>query len=201
MKSMGFLECCYKRMCGIAGKVYFDKRSVTTGQLNSMSNKILHRGPDDEGTYISRDRKVGLVNRRLAIIDLTSKGHQPMTFKNRFVITYNGEIYNFQEERRKLEKIGCQFKSNSDTEVLLALYEKYGKNCLTRLRGMFAFAIYDDKDKTLFLARDRIGKKPLKYYIDGSVFIFASELKAILTQKEIKKEIDYVAVQAYLVYC
>ncbi len=187
-------------MCGIAGKVYFDKRSVTTGQLNSMSNKILHRGPDDEGTYISRDRKVGLVNRRLAIIDLTSKGHQPMTFKNRFVITYNGEIYNFQEERRKLEKIGCQFKSNSDTEVLLALYEKYGKNCLTRLRGMFAFAIYDDKDKTLFLARDRIGKKPLKYYIDGSVFIFASELKAILTQKEIKKEIDYVAVQAYLVY-
>lgn len=187
-------------MCGIAGKVYFDKRSVTSGQLKLMSNKILHRGPDDEGTFISRDRKVGLVNRRLAIIDLSSKGHQPMTFKNRFVITYNGEIYNFQEERRNLEKMGYRFKSNSDTEVLLALYEKHGKECLTRLRGMFAFAIYDDKEKTLFLARDRIGKKPLKYFWGGNVLIFASELKAILTQPEIKKEIDYEAIQSYLVY-
>lgn len=187
-------------MCGIAGKVYFDKRFVTSGQLKTISNKIVHRGPDDEGIYISRDRNVGFVNRRLAIIDLSSKGHQPMTFKNRYVITYNGEIYNFQEEREKLEKLGYRFKSNSDTEVLLALYEKYGRKCLTHLRGMFAFAIYDDKEKTLFLARDRIGKKPLKYFFDGRVFIFASELKAILTQPEVKKEIDYVAVQAYLVY-
>ena len=187
-------------MCGIAGKVCFDKRTVSPRELKLMSDKILHRGPDDEGIYINRDRNVGFVNRRLAIIDLSKYGHQPMIYKNRYVITYNGEVYNFQEEKKDLEKLGYQFKSNSDTEVILALYEKYGKKCLTHLRGMFAFAIYDDKEKTLFLARDRIGKKPLKYIYDGRVFIFASELKAILTQPEIKKEIDYVAVQAYLIY-
>ena len=187
-------------MCGIAGKVYFNKRSVTPGQLKAMSDKILHRGPDDSGIYISRDRKVGLVNRRLAIIDLTSAGHQPMLYKNRYVISYNGEVYNFQEERQKLEKEGYKFSSNTDTEVVLALYDKYGLGCLKRLRGMFAFAIYDDREKTIFLARDRIGKKPLKYYLDGQVFIFASELKAILTQPEIHRVVDDQAIQSYLIF-
>src|SRR3990172_7487205 len=176
-------------MCGIAGKVYLDRRTITPGQLKTMSQKIIHRGPDDAGIYISSERKVGLVNRRLAIIDLTSAGHQPMIYKNRFVITYNGEVYNFQLERAKLEKEGYKFKSNSDTEVILALYDKYGVGFLKRLRGMFALAIYDDKEKTIFLARDRIGKKPLKYYFEKDVFIFASELKAILTQQEVRREV------------
>jgi len=187
-------------MCGIAGKVYLSQGSVTPSELNAMSAKIIHRGPDDEGIFISPDRKIGLVNRRLAIIDLSKKGHQPMTYKNRFTITYNGEVYNFQEERLKLEKEGYVFKSKSDTEVILALYDKYGVNCLSRLRGMFAFAIYDEKEKTIFLARDRIGKKPLKYYFKEDVFIFASELKAILTQSEIRREIDYEAIQSFLVF-
>ncbi|OGM15572.1 asparagine synthase (glutamine-hydrolyzing) [Candidatus Woesebacteria bacterium RIFCSPLOWO2_01_FULL_43_11] len=187
-------------MCGIAGKVYFDSRVVTPVQLRQLSEKIIHRGPDDDGVYVSGDKKVGLVNRRLAIIDLSKAGHQPMIYKNRYAITYNGEVYNFQEERRKLEKEGYVFKSNTDTEVILALYDKYGVSFLKRLRGMFAFAIYDDKEKTLFLARDRIGKKPLKYFIKGGTFIFASELKAILTQHEVKRAIDYNAIQFYLVY-
>lgn len=187
-------------MCGIAGKVYLDKRTVTSSQLKLMSSKIAHRGPDDEGIFVSRERKVGLANRRLAIIDLSCAGHQPMTYKNRYTITFNGEIYNFQEEKRKLEKEGCQFISNSDTEVILALYDKYGVGCLKRLRGMFAFAIYDNQENTLFLARDRIGKKPLKYFYDGNVFIFASELKAILTQPEVKAVPNYEAIQSYLVY-
>lgn len=187
-------------MCGISGKVYFDNRSVTPGQLNSMSTNIAHRGPDDKGIFISPDRKVGLVNRRLAIIDLTKAGHQPMSYKSRYVITYNGEVYNFQAERRKLQLEGYNFKSNTDTEVILALYDRYGPGCLKRLRGMFAFAIYDEIKKTIFLARDRIGKKPLKYYFGKGVFIFASELKAMLKQPEIPSVIDYEAVQSYLVY-
>src|SRR3990172_769354 len=187
-------------MCGIAGKVYFDSRVVTPVQLRQLSEKIFHRGPDDDGVYVGGDKKVGLVNRRLAIIDLSKAGHQPMIYKNRYAITYNGEVYNFQEERRKLEKEGYVFKSNTDTEVILALYDKYGVSFLKRLRGMFAFAIYDDKEKTLFIARDRIGKKPLKYFIKGGTFIFASELKAILTQHEVKRAIDYNAIQFYLVY-
>ncbi|OGM06231.1 asparagine synthase (glutamine-hydrolyzing) [Candidatus Woesebacteria bacterium RIFCSPHIGHO2_12_FULL_42_9] len=187
-------------MCGIAGKIYLDSRSVSHEHLRKMSEKIVHRGPDDDGVYISRDKKVGLINRRLAIIDLSKAGHQPMLYKGRYAITFNGEVYNFQEERRKLEKEGYQFKSNTDTEVILALYDKYGVSFLKRLRGMFAFAIYDDREKTIFLARDRIGKKPLKYFINGGTFIFASELKAILTQSEVKRTIDYNAIQSYLVY-
>jgi len=187
-------------MCGITGKAYFNKRAVQIADISLMAAKIIHRGPDDEGVYISQDKKVGFGSTRLAIIDLSKKGHQPMTFLNRYVITFNGEIYNYQEERAKLIKVGYRFSSNSDTEVILALYDKYGKKCLDYLRGMFAFAIYDKHEKTIFLARDRIGKKPLKYYLDGQVFIFASELKAILTQSEVAKRIDYQALQQYLVY-
>ena len=187
-------------MCGIAGKIYFNNQEVEGSELLLMSKKIEHRGPDDEGIYISKDRKAGLVNRRLAIIDLSSKGHQPMQFKGRYWITFNGEIYNYQIEKEKLEKGGYKFNSKSDTEIILALYDKYGERCLKHLRGMFAFAIYDERENTLFLARDRIGKKPLKYFLDGSVFIFASELKAILTQKEIYKSLDWFAIHNYLTY-
>ena len=188
-------------MCGIAGKVYFKKgKEVHLQELKDMSAKIIHRGPDDEGYYLSKNKSVGLVSRRLAIIDLSKKGHMPMTYQDRYVITYNGEVYNFKEEKIALEKIGYKFNSNSDTEVILALYSKYKEKCLEHLRGMFAFAIYDIKEQTLFLARDRMGKKPLKYYLSEDVFIFASELKAILTQPEVKAVPDQSAIQQYFLY-
>src|SRR3990172_11589108 len=112
-------------MCGIAGKIQFGNQIVTGKDLELMAIKIAHRGPDDQGVYISKDKKVGLASRRLAIIDLSSKGHQPMTYLNRYWITFNGEVYNFQEERKILEREGYKFKSNTDTEVILALYDKY----------------------------------------------------------------------------
>ncbi|MGI6103801.1 MAG: asparagine synthase (glutamine-hydrolyzing) [Patescibacteria group bacterium] len=185
-------------MCGITGKIYFDENTVSEQDILSMNEKIMHRGPDDGGAYISSDRKVGLGHRRLSIIDLSPLAHQPMDYLDRYQIVFNGEIYNFKEKKSKLEKEGYKFKSHSDTEVILALYDKFGKNCLEHLRGMFSFAIYDEKEKTLFCARDRVGKKPFKYYLDEKVFMFASELKAILTQKDYKKEPDYVAIHHYL---
>ncbi|OGM04445.1 asparagine synthase (glutamine-hydrolyzing) [Candidatus Woesebacteria bacterium RIFCSPHIGHO2_01_FULL_39_32] len=187
-------------MCGIAGKIYFNSLILQEKELLAMAKKIVHRGPDDQGIYISQNKKVGLVNRRLAIIDLSAKGHQPMQFNNRYWITFNGEIYNFQSLKKRLQREGVKFKSNTDTEVILALYAKFGVKCLNHLRGMFAFAIYDEKQNSLFLARDRIGKKPLKYFIDGNTFIFASELKAIITQKEVKRTPDYEAIYHYLTF-
>ena len=185
-------------MCGITGKIYFDGSTVSEQIILAMNEKILHRGPDDGGVYISPDEKVGLGHRRLSIIDLSPLGHQPMSYLNRYWIVFNGEIYNFQEKREMLQKEGYAFKSKTDTEVIMALYDKFGKKCLEHLRGMFAFAIYDEQEKTIFCARDRVGKKPFKYYLDNNVFIFASELKAILTEKEYKKEPDYVAIHHYL---
>ncbi len=178
----------------------FSGKEVGLHEIKQMTSMLAHRGPDDVGYFISADKKVGLGHNRLSIIDLSKKGHQPMVYGERYVITFNGEIYNYLIQRRKLEREGYVFSSNSDTEVILALYSKYGTKCLTYLRGMFAFAIYDLRQQTLFLARDRIGKKPLKYYSDGNVFVFASELKAILTQKEVKAKIDYAALQLYLTY-
>jgi len=187
-------------MCGIAGKVFLNGGEVREKDILLMTRKIAHRGPDDEGIYISKDRKIGLGNRRLAIIDLSTKGHMPMNYMGRYWITYNGEIYNFRQERKKLIKLGYKFVSNTDTEVILALYDKYKEKCLGHLRGMFAFAIYDTKAKKIFFARDRLGKKPLKYYFDGRLFCFASELKAILTQPEITATPDYLAINNYLTY-
>ncbi len=185
-------------MCGIAGKISFTSKAVSDAEIETMNEAIKHRGPDDDGIYISPDRKVGLGHRRLSIIDLSPLGHQPMRYMDRYEIVFNGEIYNFQEKRATLEKDGYRFASHSDTEVILALYDKYGKGCLEHLRGMFALAIYDERAQTLFCARDRVGKKPFKYYSDGNVFMFASELKAILTQPEYHKEPDYEAIHHYL---
>lgn len=185
-------------MCGITGKISFNQKDISSQEIETMSDAIKHRGPDDGGTYISPDKKVGLGHRRLSIIDLSPLGHQPMRYKDRYEIVFNGEIYNFQEKRDMLEKEGYTFASHSDTEVILALYDKYGKECVQHLRGMFAFAIYDEQEQILFCARDRVGKKPFKYYIDDDVFLFASELKAILTQPEYHKEPDYVAIHHYL---
>lgn len=185
-------------MCGIAGKVSLTSKEISTREIESMTGAIKHRGPNDDGTYISPDKKVGLGHRRLSIIDISPLGHQPMRYLNRYEIVFNGEIYNFQEERAELEQEGYVFTSHSDTEVILALYDKYGKQCLEHLRGMFAFAIYDDREKVLFVARDRVGKKPFKYFFDGQTFLFASELKAILTQPEYIREPDYEAIHHYL---
>jgi asparagine synthase (glutamine-hydrolysing) len=187
-------------MCGIAGKVSLSSNQVTITDIKRMSDSITHRGPDDSGVYISPDHKVGLGHRRLSIIDLSPLGHQPMNYLNRYQIVFNGEIYNFEILRRDLMKAGYRFRSKSDTEVILALYDKYGIHFLNRLRGMFAFAIYDQKKNTLFCARDRVGKKPFKYYFNSQVFIFASELKAILTQPEYSRSPDLLAIHNYLTY-
>lgn len=185
-------------MCGIAGKISLTNTLVSIESAERMCDAIRHRGPDDSGAYLSPDGQVVLGHRRLAIIDLSPLGHQPMRYLDRYEIVFNGEIYNFQEIRTQLEKNGYHFKSHSDTEVILALYDKYREKCVEHLRGMFAFAIYDEEERTLFAARDRVGKKPFKYYSDGNVFMFASELKAILTQPEYVRKPDYIAIHHYL---
>ncbi len=185
-------------MCGIVGKIAFDKKPVSSGSIEEMSRTICHRGPDDSGTYISPDQAVGLGFQRLAIIDLSPLGHQPMRYLDRYELIFNGEIYNFQEKREELQQKGYRFASQSDSEVILALYAEYGPECVHHLRGMFALAIYDEQEQTLFCARDRVGKKPFKYYQDENVFLFASELKAILTQPEYQREPDYLAIHHYL---
>jgi len=190
-------------MCGITGKIYFNNLTVEDDDIRRMNQVISHRGPDDEGVHISRDGRVGMGHVRLSIMDLTTRGHQPMNYLDRYQIVFNGEIYNFIEERQKLEAVGYKFNSNTDTEVILALYDKYGKNCLSHMRGMFAFVIFDEVEQTVFCARDRIGKKPFKYLLKDDVFIFASELKSILTQSDYQREPDYTAIHHFLTlqYC
>jgi asparagine synthase (glutamine-hydrolysing) len=136
-------------MCGIVGKISFSPQAVTATEIEVMNQAIKHRGPDDSGIYISSDKKVGLGHARLSIIDLSPLGHQPMLYLKRYHIVFNGEVYNFQEKREELKKEGYTFQSHSDTEVILALYAKYGKECLVHLRGMFAFVIYDEEEQTL----------------------------------------------------
>ncbi len=190
-------------MCGITGKIYFKNNSQTVSESNiaKMNKAIAHRGPDDSGVYIASDNKIGLGQQRLSIIDLSPLGHQPMHYEHnnkKYTIVFNGEIYNFQKEREQLKKNGYQFKSKTDTEVIMALYDKYSMEFLEHLRGMFALALYDHQKNQLICVRDRLGKKPFKYYANDNVFMFASELKSILTQPEYKKEIDYTAVHHYL---
>ncbi|MCX6158507.1 MAG: asparagine synthase (glutamine-hydrolyzing) [Ignavibacteriae bacterium] len=165
-------------MCGIVGIYYFDKsRKVEFNDLKLMTDSLIHRGPDDEGHYL--DLNVGLGFRRLSIIDLTDAGHQPMTDDAESVwIVFNGEIYNFKELRKELEKDGIVFKSNSDTEVLIYGYKKYGINIVKKIEGFFAFCIYDLKNKKIYLARDKVGKKPLYYIKNDKGLYFASEIKA-----------------------
>jgi len=187
-------------MCGIAGRLNFNKsQKISESLLREMTKTLVHRGPDDEGIFI--DNNLGFGHRRLSIVDLSSAGHQPMSDREgKIWIIFNGMIYNFLDLRKKLEKEGVIFKSKTDTEVIIYLYKKYGINCLQYLRGMFAFAIWDKEKRQLFLARDRVGKKPLKYYLNKNFFIFASELKAILKNPEVKKEPDFEAIHHYLTY-
>ena len=187
-------------MCGISGKLNFNKdKAVDEKVIREMNKALSHRGPDDEGIYVNG--AIGLGHRRLSIIDLSQSGHQPMSDDTGTIwIVYNGEIYNFKELRKNLEKEGIKFRSKTDTEVIIYLYKKYGVSCLKHLRGMFSFAIWDEEKRQLFLARDRVGKKPLKYYIDKSCFIFSSELKAILKNLEVKKEPDFETIHHYLTF-
>src|SRR3989338_6677699 len=186
-------------MCGITGKLSFRGADVAASDIERMNSAIAHRGPDGTGIYLSPDHKVGLGHQRLSIVDLSPLGAQPMRYVDRYEIVFNGEIYNFQEEKKLLKKMGYRFNSHTDTEVILALYDAYKEDCVQHLRGMFAFAIYDEQEDVLFCARDRVGQKPLKYFYSDSVFIFASELKAILTQSEYPKAIDHDTVTQMLV--
>ena len=158
-------------MCGIAGFNWPDQFIV-----EKMAETLRHRGPDDIGFYV--DSNVSLGHSRLSIIDISERGHQPMKFED-MVIVYNGEIYNFRQLREQLRSYDYNFVSDTDTEVVLCSYHRWGPSCVDRFNGMWAFCIYDKTKNTFFLSRDRFGIKPLYYYFDGDKFIFASELKAI----------------------
>ncbi len=181
-------------MCGIVGYAGFTQKISLTPAINVLH----HRGPDDNG--IEYFEGVGLGNLRLAIIDLSKNGHQPMFNHDKSLcITFNGEIYNFSEVRKLLEK-KYRFRSNSDTEVILYAYQEWGVRCLDKLNGMFSFVIYDNRKRILFGARDRLGQKPLKYYFENGKFIFASEIKAILSILNLKPELDETAIDNFLTF-
>ncbi len=181
-------------MCGIAGK--FSATSLTLDELKRMADAIAHRGPDDHD-YLIRG-PMGLAHRRLSIIDL-STGRQPIANEDQSIwIVFNGEIYNFQPLKKELELRGHRFSTNTDTEVILHLYEEMGPRCVDRLNGMFAFAIWDEPKRSLLLARDRIGQKPLFYRIHNGELLFASEIKAILAADRVEREIDFEAIHHYL---
>lgn len=186
-------------MCGIAGIFNIDGAPVSPVELRRMTDAIAHRGPDSEGFYI--DTFIGFGHRRLAILDLSRAGHQPMTAGDgNFTLTYNGEIYNYQELRSDLEDLGHHFHSRTDSEVVLHAYMQWGAECLSRFNGMFAFVIWDKTKQQLFLARDRYGIKPLYYTFCGNSFFFGSEQKALLTHQEIAREIDLEALLEYFTF-
>ena len=180
-------------MCGICGFNFENKKLIKL-----MTNSLERRGPDDEGYYL--DKNISLGHRRLSIIDLKTGKQSISNEKGNLQIIFNGEIYNFKELRKDLEKKRHKFSTESDTEVIIHLYEEYKEDCPKYLQGMFAFAIWDNKEKKLFLARDRLGIKPLLYYNKGDKFIFASEIKAILKDPEIKREINKESLYHYLTF-
>ncbi|GAB6045604.1 asparagine synthase (glutamine-hydrolyzing) [Caminibacter profundus] len=185
-------------MCGIAGFVDFNKKSDYE-TLKNMTDVLHHRGPDDSGySFYSLSKcNIGLGHRRLSILDLSSHGHQPMKFDN-LEIVYNGEVYNFKEIRNELEKYGYGFESNSDTEVILKAYHKWGIDAVHKFNGMFAISIYDKKKDELILIRDRAGVKPLYYYYKDGLFMFASELKSFHQNHYFKKDLNKKAIVKYL---
>lgn len=187
-------------MCGIAGYICrnlngLDEKSKV---LADMLNTIVHRGPDDEGTFFYEC--IGMGMRRLSIIDLEG-GRQPVYNENGTIsIVFNGEIFNYKELRNELKKLGHVFKSNSDTETIVHAYEEFGVDCLNKLNGMFGFSIWDSNTSTLFIARDRLGVKPLHYYFDHEKFVFGSEIKSILEFPGLEREIDFEALNLYLAF-
>ena len=186
-------------MCGIAGIVDLNKRRASSEQLKVMTDMIAHRGPDGEGHWY--EENVALGHRRLSIIDLSDDAKQPMqTFDRRYVISYNGELYNYRELREELSGLGYRFISSSDTEVLLNAFHAWKEDALPRLNGMFAFAIWDRKEKELWLARDRYGIKPLYYGEWQGTFLFGSEIKAIMAHKASVADLDREALLEYFTF-
>ena len=185
-------------MCGICG--YVSKRNITLEQLKAMNDTMYHRGPDDSGEEIyemSGGWQVGFGQRRLAIMDLSALGHQPMHSANQQVsVVFNGEIYNHRELREELADY--PFRSNCDTEVIIAAYLKWGSRCVERFNGMFAIALYDRETEELWLVRDRIGKKPLYYWYEGGNLVFASEMKPIMACPGFDGRIDSPVLSRYL---
>lgn len=184
-------------MCGIVG-IFGARQEIDGGVLRRMRDAMVHRGPDDAGLWIAPDRTVGLAHRRLRIVDLDA-GQQPMSSPGGdVVIVYNGEVYNHVSLREQLERRGHRFRTRCDTEVVLASFLEYGDACLDRLDGMFAFLIYDNRSRRVFFARDRFGKKPLYYAKTASGWVFASEIKALLTHPQVSPTVDRHALQQYL---
>jgi len=185
-------------MCGITGFINFKghNRESASAQIKRMADTLHHRGPDAEGFFV--DDHAALGHRRLSIIDISS-GSQPMgSSDNTIQIVFNGEIYNFPELKKELDNRGYNFRTESDTEVILNAYMVWGELCVEKLNGMFAFAIWDSNAKKLFIARDRVGKKPLYYHWDGEIFSFGSELKALLAGGFSVKRINPRALDCYL---
>jgi asparagine synthase (glutamine-hydrolysing) len=185
-------------MCGIVG-ISSLSPMANRAWLATGRDTMTHRGPDDAGEWWSENGRVGLAHRRLSIIDLSPAGHQPMRDEQRgLTIVFNGEIYNFRELRAELEQCGYDFRSSSDTEVLLAAYDMWGTDCLTRLNGMFSLALYDERRQTVFLARDRAGEKPLFYHLAQGTLHFASELKSLMADPSLPRRINPHSLDCYL---
>ena len=184
-------------MCGIAGILSFGDPVIDNSSLKKMADAIAHRGPDGEDFWINENKSVGFAHRRLAIIDLSENGNQPMHYLNRYTITFNGEIYNYKELKNDLVRAGYTFNSATDTEVLLALYDQKKEKLLDDLDGMFAFALWDQSEQKLFCARDRFGEKPFYYFVSDRGFYFASEMKALFSIG-ITVEIDKFMVSNFL---
>src|SRR5437899_2422175 len=186
-------------MCGICGIFHSEPdQRVNRDALLAMNQQIVHRGPDDDGVFV--EENVGLAVRRLSIIDIQT-GHQPISNEEGNVwIVFNGEIYNHQDLRRELQARGHRYRTKSDTETIVHLYEEYGKDCVKHLRGMFAFAIWDRRTRSLFIARDRLGIKPLYYRYDGKTLLFGSEIKAILAHPGVKPEFNSATLAEYLAF-
>jgi asparagine synthase (glutamine-hydrolysing) len=186
-------------MCGICGTFFFSRDAlVDEAEVRRMNEEIIHRGPDEDGFYIKD--QVGLAMRRLSIVDL-SGGQQPISNEDGTIwIVFNGEIYNYPDLKKDLESRGHRLKTRSDTEAIVHAYEEYGVDCPIKLNGMFAFAIWDSRRERLFIARDRLGKKPLYYYKDQARIIFGSELKCLLQAKNLPRQVSKPALDLFLTF-
>jgi asparagine synthase (glutamine-hydrolysing) len=189
-------------MCGIAGLWNLDGTTVDEAELDAVTDALAHRGPDGRGTVIDSQAQLGLGHRRLAILDLTQNARLPMSYRNgRYTITYNGEIYNFLELRKELEGLDYTFRTESDTEVILAAYDRWGEAAQLKFNGMWAFAIWDKKERRLFLSRDRYSIKPLYYTKNAGRFAFASEMKALLQQPRFRVMLNEAQVSQLFKHC